>query len=54
MATSEERNRRRELVKLHLLPEHLIAIGHVAVRSAVLDAKIEWYYEDISRPTPLL
>jgi hypothetical protein len=34
------KERRRELVKLHLLDEHLIAIGHIGVRAAVLDEMI--------------
>ena len=36
--TSKER--RRESVKLHLLDDHLIAIGHIAVRAAILDEMI--------------
>ncbi len=36
-----EKQRRREQAKLHLLDEHLVAIGHVAVRSARLDMMIE-------------
>jgi hypothetical protein len=30
-----------------LLPEHLIAVGHIAVRSAVLDVMIEVFAESI-------
>jgi hypothetical protein len=32
--------RRRDSVKLHLLKEHLIAVGHVAVRAGMLDEMI--------------
>jgi hypothetical protein len=52
MATPERIESRRKLVELHLLPEHLIAIGHVAVRSAVLDLIIEFTVESISKPYP--
>jgi hypothetical protein len=39
--TIEDRQRRRERATLHLLDEHLIAIGHVAVRSATIDIMID-------------
>jgi hypothetical protein len=46
------RLRRRQLVELHLKPEHLIAIGNVAVRSAVLDLMIEITEEYMSKNFP--
>lgn len=52
MATTAARDRRRSLVKLHLSKEHLVAIGHVAVRSAVLDAQIETAFETMARAYP--
>jgi hypothetical protein len=52
MAKLTEQERRREGLKLHLLPEHLIAVGHVAVRSAILDLMIEVTAEFISLTFP--
>lgn len=44
--------RRRESVKLHLLDEHLIAVGHVAVRAAMLDKLIELTNAQVARDYP--
>jgi hypothetical protein len=52
MTSTAERDRRRAMVKLHLSNEHLVAIGHVAVRSAVLDAQIETAFETMARAYP--
>lgn len=52
MAITAARDRRRSLVKLHLSNKHLVAIGHVAVRSAVLDAQIETAFETMARAYP--
>jgi hypothetical protein len=55
MATSSnlsKKERRRELVKTHLLDEHLIAIGHVAIRAAVLDITIEHTVDAIELAYP--
>jgi hypothetical protein len=45
-------SRRRELVKSHLLDEHLIAIGHVAIRSSMLDTMIDFTVEALSKSYP--
>ena len=45
-------HRRRELVKSHLKDEHLIAIGHVTLRSAVLDTMIDFTVEAMSKSYP--
>lgn len=45
-------SRRRELVKSHLLNEHLIAIGHVAIRSSMLDTMINSTVEALSKSYP--
>ena len=44
--------RRRESVKLHLLDEHLIAVGHVALRAAMLDKMIELTGAQVARDYP--
>ena len=41
------REQRRESVKLHLQKEHLIAVGHVAIRASMLDKMIEMTAEQI-------
>jgi hypothetical protein len=40
---------RRKAYELHLLPEHLMAIGHVAIRAAMLDKLIEMTAAQITR-----
>src|ERR1700730_12122173 len=45
-------HRRRELVKSHLEDDHLVAIGHVALRSAVLDTMIDFTVEAMSKSYP--
>ena len=44
--------RRRASVKLHLTDEHLVAIGHVAVRAAMLDKLIEMTTVQVARDYP--
>jgi hypothetical protein len=44
--------RQRELVKSHLKDEHLIAIGHVALRSTMLDTMIDFTVEAMSKSYP--
>jgi hypothetical protein len=41
MSTLSKKERRREPWNLHLLPEHLSAIAHVAIRAALLDRLID-------------
>jgi hypothetical protein len=43
---------RRELVKSHLSDEHLIAIGNVAIRSAMLDTMIDFTVDALSKSYP--
>lgn len=45
-------SRRRELVKSHLSDEHLIAIGHVAIRSSMLDTIIDFTVKELSKSYP--
>jgi hypothetical protein len=52
MTVPTDKESRRELVKLHLFDEQLIAIGHVAVRSAMLDNIIDFTVEAISKSYP--
>lgn len=52
MANPTERDRRRDLVKLHLSAEFLVAIGTIAVRAAILDAKIEMLLQLMARAYP--
>ncbi len=47
MAKLSAKERRRESMKLHLLDEHLIAVGHVAVRAGMLDKMIEMTAEQV-------
>jgi hypothetical protein len=54
MTDPETMRRRRELVKSHLLNEHLIAIGNVALRSAMLDTMIDFTIEALSKAYPKL
>jgi hypothetical protein len=44
--------RRRDSVKLNLSDEHLVAIGHVAVRAAMLDKMIELTNGQVARDYP--
>jgi hypothetical protein len=48
MTDPETVRRRRVLVESHLLNEHLIAIGNVALRSAMLDTM----YASVEQPGP--
>ena len=47
MIKLSRKERRRETAKLHLLDEHFIAIGHVAVRAGMLDKMIEMTAEQV-------
>jgi hypothetical protein len=52
MSKPVEKERRREPFALHLHDDHLIAIGHVAVRSAMLDKLIDLTFQQIIRRYP--
>jgi hypothetical protein len=49
ISENERKERRRQAYKLHLQNEHLIAIGHVAVRAAMLDKLIELTAKQITK-----
>ena len=49
MSKLVEKERRRDAVRLHLENDHLIAIGHVAARAAMLDMMIELAVETLSK-----
>ena len=53
LSEKELKVQRREAFKLHLLPEHLIAIGHVAIRAAMLDKLIDMTAAQIIRHYPV-
>src|SRR5271155_3873784 len=48
----ERKDAKREAFKLNLLPEHLVAIGHIAIRAAMLDKLIDMTAEQIIRRYP--
>jgi hypothetical protein len=48
----ERKEQRRDAFKLNLLPEHLQGVGHVAIRSAMLDKLIEKTAEHIMKRYP--
>lgn len=52
MSRSNNRERRRKSVKLQLRDDHLIAIGQVAVRSAMFDLLVELTCDQISKAFP--
>jgi hypothetical protein len=52
MSKLVEKERRRDAVRLHLENDHLIAIGHVVARAAVLDMMIESAVETLSKSYP--
>jgi hypothetical protein len=52
MSKLVEKERRRDAVRLHLENDHLIAIGHVAARAAMLDMMIELAVEALSKSYP--
>jgi len=52
MTEPSKKERRRQLFEHDLLPEHLQAIGTVAVRSALLDLMIEQTAENITKSYP--
>lgn len=52
MSKLVEKERRRDAVRLHLENDHLIAIGHVAARAAMLDMMIELAVETLSKSYP--
>ena len=54
MSTIYEKERRRGPWKLHLQPEHLVAIAHVAIRAAMLDKLIDGTATQIARRYPPL
>lgn len=52
MSKTAEKERRRAAFRLHLLPEHLAAIGQVAIRAAMLDKLIDLTAQQIIRHYP--
>lgn len=49
MSKLVEKERRRKAFELHLLDDQLIAVGHVAIRSAMLDKLIDLTFAQIIR-----
>jgi hypothetical protein len=49
LSENDRKEQRRHAFKLNLQDEHLIAIGHVAVRAAMLDKLIDLTAKQITR-----